>query len=229
MRHGPAASETSVWRDAVLEESLHHDIAFLRVKVWPVFGRSIGVKVGVFQVHLRIEILTGQVTLRHVVHVAKAGEAISPRQLAVVVEEESALHAFAILELPRAHRAPLHAVLMVSDNLQGRPSRVLWPEAPLEETAGVRVRVVLVLLDNVGFLFLPLGMLFYRFTGGEKLHSVDEDKGHIPDLYKVRKVWGWQSRYLPHRRGRAAGPPRLDSRDMSCEPCCCRTRCIGTM
>jgi hypothetical protein len=50
----------------------------------------------IVHVHVTVEVFARHVTLRHFVRVGEAREAVAPGQLAIVVEEEAALCAFAL-------------------------------------------------------------------------------------------------------------------------------------
>jgi hypothetical protein len=100
------------------------------------------------------------------VHVAEAGEAVTPRDLARLVEYEAASLTATVFKLPCASRAPVYTIFLVSEDMERRSASVLV-EAPLEEAANAGVFAVLVLLHGVGLLLLPLPVFLEGFAGGQ--------------------------------------------------------------
>jgi hypothetical protein len=125
--------------------------------------------------------------LGHFVHVTEACEAVAPRDFTRLVEDESALLAASVFELPGAYRATVDAVFLVSEDLEGWPASLegMCPKAALEEAASARVCIVLVRLHGIGLFLLPLLVFVKRLAWGKQFEANDEDAGHVPNLRGV--------------------------------------------
>jgi hypothetical protein len=170
----------------VLEETTH-DKASARVAqvILPaVHGVAKAVELALFQTHGGIEIVS--VLFRHFVHVAKASEAVIPRDLARLVEDQTALGAAAVFELPGAYWTSIDTVLLVADDVERRAKCVRGRiEAAFEQSPGAWVSIVAVDLDGGGFFLLPLAVLFDGLAGRQQVGSSNEDGGHVTNLAKV--------------------------------------------
>jgi hypothetical protein len=105
---------SSLRRNATFQKPAHHERSLIGHVVLPVFVIHI--------LHLHLAVQFFGVVLGHFVHIAEACEAVAPRYLARLVEYESALLAASVFELPCAHRAPVDAIFLVSEDLQWRAS-----------------------------------------------------------------------------------------------------------
>jgi hypothetical protein len=118
--------------------------------------------------------------LRCLIHVAKAPETVTPSQRSVVVKHKTALSAFSVLKLPRAHWTPINTVFLVSYWAKGAASSRL--ETAFKQAACPRICIVLVLLYNIRLFLLPFCVLFYCLAGRKQFGSVYENQCHFSDL-----------------------------------------------
>jgi hypothetical protein len=166
---------------AVSEIPPHHEGAIVWIVIPPIHGIVVHVK-AIRHVHVGVEVFTGHVPLRGLIHVRESRKTVAPGQLAIIIDEQSALGTFAILQLPRAQGTSIYTVFLVSDDTQRRSSVAWRSEATFEEATMSRILVIPVLLDGIGFLSLPCGVLLCRLPRWKQFSAADEDTGHFSDL-----------------------------------------------
>jgi hypothetical protein len=93
----------------------------------------------------------------------------------------------AIFKLPLAVGTAVHTVFDISKSRSGY-SWANTPEESSPQAALSRLRIVPVLLYDVGVVFLPFRVLFECFTGWEKLDLVDDGVSQFTHLEIVSNV-----------------------------------------
>jgi hypothetical protein len=109
----------------VLEVSPHHEGVFVAIKICQAVHVVVIAVEAVVHVELGVKVFARQVALRHLVHVTEAVEAVGPGEFAVFVEEEPALPAFTVFQLPVTEGTSVYAILLVPDNSEAK--RLLGP------------------------------------------------------------------------------------------------------
>lgn len=170
-------------RILVLEKAAHHKAcAWIAHVVLPVAYRVAKfIEFALLKAHGGIKVV--DVLLGHLVHIAEAGEAVVPRNLACLVKHQATLRASTIFELPSANGTAVDAVFAVTNDVE-RGARWIGGrvEQAFEQASGSRVGVVTVFLDSIGVVLLPLPVIFEGLARRKEVGSRDEDGGHVSDL-----------------------------------------------
>jgi hypothetical protein len=101
-----------------LEEAAHHKAcAWIAHVVLPaVHWVTEAIELAFLKVHGSIEVV--DILLGQLVHIAEAGEAVVPRDLACLVKHQATLRTSSILKLPSANRTTVDAIFAVTNDVE---------------------------------------------------------------------------------------------------------------